>query len=117
MKGMRKRDIARRISALFLTMSLIATLVVLYVARFQPALARSLPKVVGVCVLVLGTMGLGLLLHQPPLYAVFVPMTVRAMLLDLEYIPPFALMMTFSLANVPMYSLISRWSFTEETST
>ncbi len=97
-QGMRKRDIARRFVAVFLIMSLIATLVVLYVSRFQATLARSLPRVIGVCVLVLVTLGLGLVLHRPPWYAVFVPMTMTAMILTLAYNPPFALMMTFSLA-------------------
>lgn len=97
-QSMRKRDIARRIAAVLLTLSLIATLVVLYVARFQPGLARSLPKVVGVCTLLLLTMGLGLLMNRPPWYGVFVPMTMTAMILTLGYQPPFALMMSFSLA-------------------
>ena len=61
--------------ALFLVMGLLATLVVLYVVRFQPGLAQSLPKIVGVCALVALTLALGLVLSEPPWYAVLVPLT------------------------------------------
>src|SRR5437773_478211 len=47
---------------LFLVFSLLTTLVVLYVNRFQTALAQSLPMIGGVCILVLGTIVFGLLL-------------------------------------------------------
>ena len=67
--------------ALFLVFSLLAALVVMYVARFQTGLAQSLPTIVAVCGLVFLTLVLGVLLYQPPWYAVFVPMTVTAMIL------------------------------------
>ena len=92
------RDQARRGIALFLIMSLLAGVVVLYVARFQPGLAQSLPRTGAVCVLVLATLGLVLLLSRPPWYAALVPLTVTAMILTIAYNPPFALLMSFSLA-------------------
>jgi putative nucleotidyltransferase with HDIG domain len=88
----------QRGSALFLIFSLLTTLVVLYVSRFQPALGQSLPKIGGVCVLVLGTFLLGLVLNQAPWHAVFLPMTLTAMILTLAYNPQFALLLSFSLA-------------------
>src|SRR4051812_22441813 len=42
-------DHFRRGASLFLVLSLLSMLVVLYVARFQHGLAQSLPKVAGVC--------------------------------------------------------------------
>ena len=57
----------RRIALIF---SLLASIVVIYVARFQGGLASSLPKVVSVCTLVLMTLSLGLFLSaaawRPP---------------------------------------------------
>ncbi len=84
--------------ALFLIFTLLTTLVVLYVIRFQPSLAESLPRIGGVCVLALVTMVLSLLLSQPPWHAVFLPMTATAMVLTLAYNPQFALLMSFSLS-------------------
>ncbi|MFO0965219.1 MAG: HDIG domain-containing protein [Gemmataceae bacterium] len=83
--------------ALFLIFALLSTLDVLYVARFQTALAQSLPMIVGVCVLALLTIGLGLLLYPPPWSAVFLPLVMTAMVLTLAYNPQFALLMSFSL--------------------
>lgn len=86
-----------RAVALFVIFSLLATLVVLYVARFQTALCQNLPMITGVCVLGLLTLCLGLLLHQPPWHALFLPLTVTAMIITLAYNPQFALLMTFGL--------------------
>lgn len=91
-------DHFRRGTSIFLIMSLLAILVVLYVVRFQEALAENLPMIVGVCALVLLTLLLGLLLSQPPWYAVLVPLTVTAMILTLVYNAPFALLMSLSLS-------------------
>jgi putative nucleotidyltransferase with HDIG domain len=97
-RSLRSGDHARRGAALFLVMSLLATLVVLYVARFQPALAQSLPKVAAICALVGGTLALGLWLSRPPWHAVLIPLTVTAMVLTIAYNPQFALLMSFSMA-------------------
>jgi putative nucleotidyltransferase with HDIG domain len=83
--------------SLFLTISMLTALMVLYVARFQISLAHSLPMIGGVCVLALMTIVLGVLLNQPPWSALLLPMTFTAMVLTLAYNPQFALMMTFSL--------------------
>ncbi|HEV3256743.1 MAG TPA: HDIG domain-containing protein, partial [Gemmataceae bacterium] len=98
LRSLRQGDHVRRGVALFLVMSLLAALVVLYVARFQGGLAQSLPKITAVCLLVVITVGFGLLLSRPPWYAVLIPLTVTAMILTIAYNPQFALLMSFSLA-------------------
>lgn len=97
LKSRGRDDHLRRGLALFLVISLLAMLVVLYVARFQHALAQSLPKIVGVCGLVLLTIVLGILLNSAPWHAVLVPLTVTALILTIAYNPQFALLMTVSL--------------------
>src|SRR5207248_597962 len=82
----------------FLVFSLLATLVVLYVARFQTGLAQSLPTIIMVCTLVLITLALGLLLSRAPWHADLIPLTITAMVLTIAYNPQFALLMSFSLA-------------------
>jgi putative nucleotidyltransferase with HDIG domain len=89
---------ARRALALFLVMCLLALLVVLYVVRFQPALARSLARIVGVCALAALTLALALFLDQPPWHASLIPLTAAALVLALVYNPQFALLMAFSLS-------------------
>jgi len=91
-------DHARRGIALFMVMSLLAAVVVLYSGRFQHSLTDSLAKVSGVCCLVLLTMASGLLLSGPPWHAVLIPLTLAAMILTVAYNPQFALLMSFSLA-------------------
>src|SRR5262249_28060077 len=91
-------DHARRGMALFLVLSLLAAVVVIYVARFQPTLAVSLPKIGAICILVVATMVLGLVLSRAPWYAVLIPLTTTAMILTIVYNPQFALLMTFSLS-------------------
>jgi cyclic-di-AMP phosphodiesterase PgpH len=91
-------DHMRRGFALFLVMTLLAVLVVLYGIRFQAALAVSLSKIAGVCALVILTIGLSLLLSNPPWHATLIPATLAAMILTIAYNPQFALLMSFSLA-------------------
>ncbi|HXG11858.1 MAG TPA: HDIG domain-containing protein [Gemmataceae bacterium] len=93
-----RTDHFRRGLAIFLIMTLLALLVILYVVRFQAALAKSLPMIAGVCALVILTLLLGLLLSQPPWYAVLIPLTTTALILTLAYNPPFALLMSLSLS-------------------
>jgi putative nucleotidyltransferase with HDIG domain len=93
----RTRDHVRRGLALFLVMGLLTAVVVLYGARFQQALAQSLPKIVGVCALVLLTLLVSFLLSGPPWHAVLVPLTLTAMILTIAYNPQFALLMSLSL--------------------
>ncbi len=88
----------RRGTSLFLVMSLLAGVVVLYVARFQPSLAHSLPKITAVCALAFITLALVLLLSRPPWQAIIVPLTVTGMILTIVYNPQLALLMSFSLA-------------------
>lgn len=105
-----REDHFRRGLALFLVLSLLAMLVVLYVARFQHALAQSLPKIVGVCALVLITLVLGILLHRDPWHAVLIPLTVTAIILTITYNPQFALLMTVSLTFAMVVTLGGKFS-------
>jgi putative nucleotidyltransferase with HDIG domain len=89
-------DHFRRISAIFLIMSLFAGVVALYCVRFQQALAGSLVKIAGVCALVVLTMVCALYLSGPPWHATLVPLTLAAMILAIAYNPQFALLMLFS---------------------
>lgn len=97
-QGLEPADHARRGVALFLVMSLLATLVVLYVVRFQPSLAESLPKITAICALALVTLTLALLASRHPWHAVICPLSVTAMMLTIAYNPQFALLMSFSLS-------------------
>jgi putative nucleotidyltransferase with HDIG domain len=98
LRSLSSADHARRGTALFLVMSLLAAVVVLYGIRFQQALAQSLAKVAGVCALVLLTLASGLLLSGPPWHGVLIPLTLAAMILTVAYNPQFALLMSFSLS-------------------
>ncbi len=102
-------QIARGV-ALFLLLTLLSMLVVIYVVRFQHSLARSLPKVVGVCALVLLTLVLGLLLNHAPWRAVLVPLTVTALILTIAYNPQFALLMSLSLTLAAVITVGGRLS-------
>ena len=86
----------RRGAALFLLMSLMALLVVLYVVRFQPQLAQSTRQIAKVCVLLLFTYLMWLMLSRPPWHAGLFPLTAAAMVLAIAYRPQFALLVCFA---------------------
>jgi putative nucleotidyltransferase with HDIG domain len=88
----------QRFIALFLVMSLLSGVVVLYVARFQPTLTQSVTKIGAICALVVVTQALALVLNQHPWYAVLIPLTFTAMVLTVVYNPQFALLCSFSMA-------------------
>jgi cyclic-di-AMP phosphodiesterase PgpH len=96
-RSLSRTDRVCRGIGLFLVFSLLSSLVVLYVVRFQTSLAQSLPTIAKVCVLVVLTVALGALLSKPPWHAVLIPLTVTAMILTLAYNPQLALLMSFSL--------------------
>ena len=98
LRSLTPADHARRGTALFLIMSQLALVAMLYSVRFQQALAQSLIKVAGVCALVILTLGLELLLSGPPWHAVLIPLTTAAMILTIAYNPQFALLMSFCLS-------------------
>jgi cyclic-di-AMP phosphodiesterase PgpH len=98
-------DRIRHGAAVFLIIGLLSVLIVLYVIRFQPALAHSLAKTTGIAILVVVTLALALLLSQPPWYAFLIPLTATALILTLAYNPQFALLMSFSLALAVTVSL------------
>jgi membrane-associated HD superfamily phosphohydrolase len=98
LRNLSRADHVRRGVALFLVISLLASLIAFYSVRFQPGLAQSLPKIAGVCAMVLLTLTLSVLLSRPPWYAVLIPLTITAMILTIAYNPQFALLMSFSLS-------------------
>jgi putative nucleotidyltransferase with HDIG domain len=88
-----------RTFSIFLIYTLLATLVILYVVRFQEELASNLRMVVGVCAMVLLTLVIGLFLcHEVCWHVVLIPLTVTALILTIAYNPPFALLMSLSLS-------------------
>jgi putative nucleotidyltransferase with HDIG domain len=98
-------DHARRGAALFLVFSLLASVVVLYVVRFQKALAESMPKLVGVCALAILTLALGLVLSRASWHAVLIPLTMTALVLTIAYNPQFALLTSLSLTLAMIVTL------------
>jgi putative nucleotidyltransferase with HDIG domain len=98
LRSLSRMEHARRGISLLLLFTLLAGLVALYVGRFQTALAQSLPTILGLCLLVALTILLGAWLSRPPWHAVFVPLTLTAMILTIVYNPQFALLMSFSLS-------------------
>jgi putative nucleotidyltransferase with HDIG domain len=90
-------DNFRRGTAMCLVMGLLAIVVVLYAARFQHALADSLAKVLGICLLVVATMAFALLASGPPFHAALTPLTLTALILAITYNPQFSLLTSFSL--------------------
>src|SRR5262249_53424896 len=103
-------DHIRRGISLFLVFSLLSTIVILYVSRFQHSLAHSLPKVAGVCALVLLTAASGLFLSQATWHAVLIPLTMTALILTIAYNPQFALLMSISLTLAMIIILGGRLS-------
>lgn len=105
-----KGDHFRLGASQFLLFSLLASLAILYVARFQHSLAQSMPKVMGVCALVLATLILGMLLSHLSWHAVLIPLTVTALILTIAYNPQFALLMSLSLTLAMIVTLGGRLS-------
>jgi putative nucleotidyltransferase with HDIG domain len=105
LKSLTQADRLSRGTSLFMTFTLLSLLVVLYVARFQHGLAQSLPKVAGVCALVLLTLVLGLLLARATWHAVLIPLSVTALILTIAYNPQFALLMSLSLTLATVVTL------------
>jgi putative nucleotidyltransferase with HDIG domain len=87
----------RRSASLFLVFGLLASVVVIYVGRFQQGLAQSLPKVAGVCALVLLTLLSGMVLSLASWHAILIPLTISALIFTIAYNPQFALLMSLSL--------------------
>jgi putative nucleotidyltransferase with HDIG domain len=98
-------DRVRRAAALLVVSLLLTFVMVLYVARFQRGLADNFIRVVGMCTLALVTLGIGVLLSRSPWFALLIPMTLTAMVLTIVYNPPFALLMSFSLALMASLAL------------
>lgn len=95
----------RRLGSLLIVSLLLAFVLVLYVARFQKALAQSLTRVASICGLAIATLGIALLLSRSPWHALLVPMTLTAMVLTIAYNPPFSLLMSFSLSLMTSLAL------------
>lgn len=101
-------DHLSRTVSLFLVLLLLAVLVVLYVIRFQPSLAQSFPKIVGICSLSLITLALAFLCNSSPYHAILVPLTVTALVLTIAYNAQFALVMSIGLTLAAMVATGAR---------
>ncbi len=109
--GQSRTDQFRRGVALHLVFTLLASIVVLYVVRFQQSLAASLSKVLGVCALALATMLLGLILSQAGPLAILVPLTVTALILTIAYNPQFALFVSLSLTLALLITIGGKFGY------
>lgn len=98
-------DRAARLLSIALIVLILTALLAVYVARFQPLLADSTPRVASVCLLVLLSLGFALVLSRPPWHAGLVPLTVTAMVLAIVFNPPFALLLSFCTAIVLSFGL------------
>ncbi|HEX4588711.1 MAG TPA: HDIG domain-containing protein, partial [Gemmataceae bacterium] len=65
----------------------------------------SIVRVTSMCALAAVTLGLAIVLSHSPWYALLIPMTLTAMVLTIVYNPPFALVMSFSLALMASLAL------------
>jgi cyclic-di-AMP phosphodiesterase PgpH len=91
-------DHLRRAGALLSIFTLLSAVVVFYVVRFQAGLANSLPALLRLCCLSLGTIAAGAWLSRAPWFASALPLTLTAMMLTIAFNPQFALLLSFSLA-------------------
>ncbi len=90
--------------ALLIIVGMLGGFVGAYIWRFLPRLWESLPKLIGVCVLITLTIGLSAATQQMWAAAV-VPLTMTAMILALTFDQPFAIVTAFSMALVTSLSL------------
>ncbi len=95
--SLRSRQRWSRGLSIFAILSLLTSMVALYVVRFQPSLAQNTPMITGISGLTVVTIALGMVLSQQPWNALLLPMMFTAMVLTLAYNPQFALLMTFAL--------------------
>jgi cyclic-di-AMP phosphodiesterase PgpH len=105
LRSLSSADHVHRGVALFLVVSLLAAVVVLYGARFQPGLAQSNSKIASICILVAATFLFTLLLSRPPWQAALIPLTVTAMVLTIAYNAQFALLMSLCLTLITTIAL------------
>jgi cyclic-di-AMP phosphodiesterase PgpH len=91
---------AARFLSLTLIVFLLASLMIVYVARFQPNLGENVWNVMGICSLVFITVLITFVLTHSPLDAGIIPLTVTAMIVAIAFNPPFALMLSFCLTII-----------------
>jgi putative nucleotidyltransferase with HDIG domain len=92
----RPLDHFRRGASLFLVLSLLAVVVILYAERFQPAVARSLPSILSLCAMLLASLMLSVLLSSALWGAILIPLTVTTLVLTIAFNPQFALLLSVS---------------------
>lgn len=89
--------VGRKVS-LFLIVGFLGLTVSGYSARFHPGLAGRFPAVLGVSLLVVGTVALAVRLQPDPWHLEVIPLTLTAMVLTIAYNPPFALFLSVCLS-------------------
>ncbi len=93
-------DHVARLLALILIVFLLAGLLCVYVACYQPGLAGSSRGILGISIVMLVSVAGALLLIRPLWDAAIIPLTLAALVLAIAYNPPFALLLSFCLAIV-----------------
>ncbi len=96
--SLRFMDHLRRALSLLMIHLLLCAVVAIYIARYQVAVAKNLPRLIGVAGLAVLTLTLSLLLAHAPWHAAIIPLTVAAMAVTIVFNPPFALLLSFSLS-------------------
>lgn len=102
-------QLARALS-LSVLLFLFAILLSIYVARFQPDLGGSFARVLGICILIALSVGLALTLSRPPWDAAIIPLVFTAMVLTIVTNPPFALLLSFSIAIILVSGRAPVWA-------
>ncbi len=98
-------DHLRRWASLGLVVATLGLFVGWYLTRFAPHLAKSLPRLIGVCGLITVGFLAAIYSSQSPWHATLAPLTVLAMILTLSFDQPFALVVSLCLALVTTLSL------------
>jgi putative nucleotidyltransferase with HDIG domain len=98
-------DHFRRWLALFLVLATLGCFLAFYVSQTLPHLANDYRKLVLVCGLILASLGLCIVLNQPPWYGAIIPLTMTALILRMAFNQAFAWIVTFCISLVVTLAL------------
>jgi putative nucleotidyltransferase with HDIG domain len=93
----------RRAASIIVLVGALFALIGYYVHRHEPAIAESLPQIITLCGLIVGTIGMVRLLA--PWDAELIPVALAAMILAIAYNPNSALMVAFTLCVLTSLTL------------
>ena len=95
----------QRAASIVVVVGALFALIGYYVQRHEPRIARSLPRIVTLCVLIVVAMGAVRLLAMQPWDAELIPVALTAMILAIAFNPHFALMVAFALSVLTTLAL------------